>query len=66
MKTSLEQELPLKKNTWASHGVGAGVVGVLQDMVGFLVGTGVGPGVMGEEEGTGVLHASKYLQLPFM
>lgn len=63
MKNSLEQEPPKKKKTWATHGVGAGVVGVIQDMVGFLVGAGVGSGVTGGGEG---IHASMYLQLPFM
>jgi hypothetical protein len=55
MTNSLEQTVPSKKNTCASHGVGAGVTG-----------DGVGSGVTGEGLGGRVLHMSTYSQLPFM
>jgi hypothetical protein len=56
MTTSLVQAVPSKKKSFASHGVGAGVVGGATGTNGST-GTGVG---------TGVLHISKKSQLPFM
>ena len=50
MKISLLQMLPSKKNSRASHGVGAGVMGL-------SVGSGLGDNV---------LQMSMKLQLPFM
>ena len=56
MINSLLHVSPSKKKTWASHGVGAGVIG---DGVGSgVIGEGVGSGVMGEGVGGIVLHSS--------